>query len=89
MFFNTMIVDTSMQIVKTEKLSGIQRIVEEYDVFFIDLWGVIHKGVECYSNAITALKHLKNKNKKIVLISNAPRPSETVEVFLDKIKLSK
>ena len=89
MFFNTIIVDTSMQIVKTEKLSGIQRIIEDYDVFFIDLWGVMHNGVECYSNAITVLKHLKNKNKKIVLISNAPRPSETVEVFLDKIKLSK
>ena len=78
-----------MQIEKTEKLSGIQQIIKDYDVFFIDLWGVMHNGVECYSKAINVLKNLKKNNKKIVLISNAPRPSETVEVFLDKIKLSK
>ena len=83
------IVDTCMQKLKTEKLSGIQQILTKYDVFFIDLWGVMHNGVECYSNAIKVLTNLKNYNKKIVLISNAPRPSEIVEIFLDKINLSK
>ena len=83
------IVDTCMQKLKTEKLSGIQEILTKYDVFFIDLWGVMHNGVECYSNAIKVLTNLKNYNKKVVLISNAPRPSEIVEIFLDKINLPK
>ena len=72
---------------KTEKLTGIKQIYDKYDVYFVDLWGVMHDGITCYENAIQVLKNLKKYKKKIILISNAPRPNTTVKLFLEKIGL--
>ena len=69
------------------KLKGISEISDKFDVYFIDLWGVIHNGVQCYPEALKVLEKLKEQNKKIVLISNAPRPSAVVKVFLETIGL--
>ena len=70
-----------------QKLKGISEISDKFDVYFIDLWGVIHNGVQCYPEALKVLEKLKEQNKKIVLISNAPRPSAVVKVFLQTIGL--
>jgi HAD superfamily hydrolase (TIGR01459 family) len=70
-----------------QKLKGISEISDKFDVYFIDLWGVIHNGVQCYPEALKVLEKLKEQNKKIVLISNAPRPSAVVKVFLETIGL--
>ena len=76
-----------MHLTKPHKIEGLSQIFEKYDIFFIDLWGVMHNGVECYPEAIIVLKELKKNNKKVILISNAPRPSKIVSVFLEKIGL--
>ena len=70
-----------------QKLKGISKISDKYDVYFVDLWGVVHNGVQCYPEALKVLEKLKEQNKKIVLISNAPRPSAVVKVFLETIGL--
>jgi HAD superfamily hydrolase (TIGR01459 family) len=70
-----------------QKLKGISEISDKFDVYFIDLWGVIHNGVQCYPEALKVLEKLKEQNKKIVLISNAPRPSAVVKIFLETIGL--
>ena len=69
------------------KLKGINEIYDQYDVYFIDLWGVIHNGLQCFPEALKVLSKLKDFNKKIVLMSNAPRPSSVVKLFLEKINL--
>ena len=43
--------------------NGLSEIYENYDVFFIDLWGVIHNGVQLIESANDVLDHL-NKRKK-------------------------
>ena len=70
-----------------QKLKGISKISDKYDVYFVDLWGVVHNGMQCYPEALRVLEKLKEQNKKIVLISNAPRPSAVVKVFLETIGL--
>ena len=70
-----------------QKLIGISEISDKFDVYFIDLWGVIHNGVQCYPEALKVLEKLKEQNKKIVLISNAPRPAAVVKIFLETIGL--
>ena len=72
---------------KPQKLKGISEISDKYDVYFVDLWGVVHNGVQCYPEALKVLEKLKEQNKKIVLISNAPRPSAVVKAFLETIGL--
>ena len=64
---------------------GLQSIARNYDLFYIDLWGVVHNGVELHEKAIIALKKLLELNKEFVLLTNAPRPIDTVKVILEKM----
>ena len=68
---------------------GLQSIAENYDLFYIDLWGVIHNGIKLHEKAILALKELLKMNKNFVLLTNAPRPNETVKIFLEKMGMEK
>ena len=70
-------------------IKGLEEIAKRYDAFFIDLWGVVHNGVQLYSEAINVLRNLEKLNKRFVLISNAPRPSKSVERYLIKLKMDK
>ena len=64
---------------------GFKSIAENYDLFYIDLWGVIHNGIELHEGAIYTLKRLLEINKNFVLLTNAPRPIQTVKEFLEKM----
>ena len=69
--------------------SGLKSIVDSYDLFFIDIWGVVHNGIKLYDNSIEVLENLSNLNKEFILLTNAPRPSSTVVNFLKKMGLNK
>ena len=73
---------------QSKSIKGLSQIQSKYDAFFIDLWGVIHNGIELYPSAINVLENLKKLNKRFVLISNAPRPSNNVKQFLLKLKMN-
>ena len=68
---------------------GLKSIVENYDIFYIDLWGVVHNGITLHKNAIEALEELTKLRKKYVLLTNAPRPNKTVRLFLEKMGMNK
>jgi len=70
-------------------INGLSEIYDRYDTFFIDLWGVVHNGINLYSGAIDVLQNLEKFNKRYVLMSNAPRPSVSVEKFLINLKMEK
>ena len=70
-------------------LKGLSSIADNYDLFYIDLWGVIHNGIRLHEKAIIVLKELLEKNKSFVLLTNAPRPNKTVKNFLEKMGMEK
>ena len=72
-----------------KELNHLSDIYKNYDTFVIDLWGVIHNGMKLNPKAIEAIEHLKNNSKKIVFLSNAPRPSSKVINFLLKLKMDR
>jgi len=74
---------------KGKFIKGLSQVQSKYDTFFIDLWGVIHNGIELYPEAINVLKNLNKLNKRYVLISNAPRPTKSVEKYLKKLNMDK
>ena len=74
---------------KNLDLNGLQSIADRYDLFYIDLWGVIHNGINLHKQAITVLEELLKKNKTFVLLTNAPRPNKTVRNFLEKMGMDK
>ena len=64
---------------------GLRSIADNYQLFYIDLWGVVHNGINLHKNAIFTLKEITKKNKEYVLLTNAPRPNSTVKIFLEKM----
>ena len=70
-----------------KELEHLSEIFNNYDTFVIDLWGVMHNGIKLNAKAIEAVGHLKNNEKKIVFLSNAPRPSSIVVSFLLKMNM--
>jgi len=74
---------------ETKLIKGLREVQSKYDAFFIDLWGVIHNGVQLYSGAINVLENLNKINKRFILISNAPRPTESVVKYLISLKMDK
>ena len=68
---------------------GFKSIVENYDLFFIDIWGVIHNGINLHKDAVEVLKNLFELNKEFILLTNAPRPNRNVMDFLLKMGLDK
>ena len=47
---------------ETKIIKGLSEIQSKYDAFFIDLWGVIHNGVQLYPEAINVLENLEKLN---------------------------
>ena len=74
---------------KNLDINGLQSIADNYDLFYIDLWGVIHNGIKLHEKAIVVLKQLLKKKKMLVLLTNAPRPNKTVQNFLEKMGMDK
>ena len=68
---------------------GLRSIAKDYDLFFIDIWGVIHNGINLYDQAIETLEEIKKAKKDYVLLTNAPRPNITVRNFLNKMGMNK
>lgn len=48
-------------------------VADRYDAFLVDLWGVLHDGVHAFPEAVACLHALRDHDKKIVILSNAPR----------------
>ena len=69
--------------------NGLRSIIENYDIFYIDLWGVIHNGIKLHKDAIETLEEITKAKKKYVLLTNAPRPNKTVKLFLEKMGMNK
>ncbi|MCB9988704.1 MAG: TIGR01459 family HAD-type hydrolase [Rhodospirillales bacterium] len=56
-------------------LNGLQDVVDQYDVFLLDVWGVLHDGVAPFPGTIDALKRLQDAGKTVCLLSNSPARS--------------
>ncbi len=68
---------------------GFSSIVDDYQLFYIDLWGVVHNGVSLHKEAIKVLNEITKKNKDYILLTNAPRPNYAVKSFLEKLGMEK
>lgn len=56
---------------------GLSDISHRYDGFILDLFGVVHNGIEPYPGVLECLRTLKSSGKKVVLLSNTPKLSSS------------
>ncbi|WP_085904577.1 TIGR01459 family HAD-type hydrolase [Kiloniella majae] len=67
-------------------LKGLSEVVDDYDLFIFDLWGVIHNGITPYSDAVECLMHLREqKSCEIIFLSNAARLSRSISAHLTSL----
>src|ERR1700760_4986268 len=55
------------------------------EVILSDIWGVVHKGLESFPEACEALHTYRNRGGTVILITNAPRPADSVQRQLQKL----
>jgi HAD superfamily hydrolase (TIGR01459 family) len=65
-----------------ERLSDL---VEGVEVILSDIWGVVHNGLESFPVACEALHTFRQRGGTVILITNAPRPADSVQRQLRKL----
>ena len=65
-----------------QHLSGFAPLAEQYDGFILDLWGVIHDGVNAFPHAVDCLHRLRAIGKPTLLLSNVPRPNAAAQALM-------
>ncbi|ODT83471.1 MAG: hypothetical protein ABS76_03670 [Pelagibacterium sp. SCN 64-44] len=66
-------------------ISGLSDLAGRYDAVLSDVWGVIHNGVAAFPEAVEALRRFRMQGGRVVLITNAPRPSGPIVAMLDRL----
>ena len=67
--------------------TGLKSIISDIDLLFIDIWGVLHNGIKLYNESLNVLDKLEQSKKEYILLTNAPRPNNTVINFLRNMGL--
>lgn len=64
---------------------GLRELVGSVDVVLSDIWGVVHNGLESFPEACEALHTYRSRGGTVILITNAPRPADSVQRQLRKL----
>ncbi len=63
-------------------------LVAGVDVVLSDIWGVVHNGLVAFPEACEALHAFRQQSGTVILITNAPRPADSVQRQLRKLSVA-
>src|SRR5258705_12999840 len=63
-------------------------LVAGVDVVLSDIWGVVHNGLVAFPEACEALHAFRKRGGSVILITNAPRPADSVQRQLRKLSVA-
>jgi HAD superfamily hydrolase (TIGR01459 family) len=66
-------------------ISSIEALGANHAAWLVDIWGVMHNGVRAYAPAVEATKRFRRRGGIVVLLSNSPRPGESLQGQLDAL----
>ncbi|MDP2213865.1 TIGR01459 family HAD-type hydrolase [Phenylobacterium sp.] len=66
-------------------LPGLSVLADRYDALLCDVWGVLHNGREAYPGVAEALGKFQAKGGHVLLLSNAPRPSDALPIMFERM----
>ena len=66
-------------------IENMRDLVADVDVVLSDIWGVVHNGLVAFPEACEALHTFRQRGGTVVLITNAPRPADSVQRQLRKL----
>src|ERR1700750_2257868 len=64
---------------------SLRELVGGVDVVLSDIWDVVHNGLEAFPEACEALHTYRQRGGTVILITNAPRPADSVQRQLQKL----
>ena len=62
-------------------------LLDGVEVVLSDIWGVVHNGLESFPEACEALRAYRDQGGTVILITNAPRPADSVQRQLRKLSV--
>jgi HAD superfamily hydrolase (TIGR01459 family) len=63
-------------------------VVGDAEVLLSDIWGVVHNGLAAFPDACQALHNFRQQGGTVILITNAPRPADSVQRQLRKLEVA-
>ncbi|MCC6009063.1 MAG: TIGR01459 family HAD-type hydrolase [Rhodobacteraceae bacterium] len=69
----------------TSIIQSLDEIASGYDALFCDLWGCLHNGVAPFPEAVAALERFAARGGHVILLTNSPRPRDSVARQLDRM----
>lgn len=70
-------------------INEFNQISARYKSVLCDLWGCLHNGKESFEKALETLLSFKENGGVVILLTNAPRPSEAVIKQIEKLGITK
>lgn len=70
-------------------LQSIAPLAATVDLWFVDIWGVMHNGVTPFASSVAACEAFRGQGGTVLLVTNSPRPRESVERQLDGIGVAR
>ncbi len=72
-----------------KEIKSIEEIIDDYDNFIIDQWGVMHDGTFGHDHAFNSINILNSNNKNLFIISNSSKRSQSSIDRLPKLGFKK
>lgn len=69
-------------------IERLRDVADGVDVLLCDIWGVVHNGLAAFPDACEALRAFRRQGGTAVLITNAPRPADSVQRQLRKLDVA-
>lgn len=70
-------------------MTALDKLDGNYRAILCDIWGVVHDGATIFPGVEDRLLRWRAEGRRVVLVTNAPRPAETVQRHLDRLGLSR
>lgn len=68
-------------------IKGISEIIDNYDAFIIDVWGVVHDGAILYPGTVEVLQNFQAQGKKMLFLTNTSFLPDEIERSLSRMGL--
>ena len=63
-------------------VTGVEQIARDYDIFLLDMWGVLHDGTAPYEGVLECVQELKRAGKELIILSNSSQRKDNSERML-------
>jgi HAD superfamily hydrolase (TIGR01459 family) len=77
--------ETTQSTAPMKLLEGMRNLIDDHDVFLLDMWGCMHDGEKPYDGVLDVVQKLKDAGKKMIILSNSSKRKDNSIQMLKKL----